>query len=150
LDEPKPYLLIRTASVADQKTIEQIVTEADINANDLDWQRFTVAEMDGAVIGTGQVKRHKDDTRELASIAVRPAWQGQGIASRIIQALLQCETEPVYLICEEQAEAFYARFGFRKLAPSEFPHMLAVIRRAFRMQWPEFEPSIMRRDGSGD
>lgn len=138
-------IILRPATAGDQAAIEQIIDEADINPNHLDWERFVVVEIDGRVVGTGQVKPHNDGTRELASIAVTPAHQKKGIASMIIRELLSHETEPLYLMCESQAEPFYERFGFRRLEFNEFPHDLARIRRAIKIKWPEFEPSIMKQ-----
>jgi N-acetylglutamate synthase-like GNAT family acetyltransferase len=140
---------LRPATAADQAIIVQIIEEADINPNNLDWERFLLAEIDGQVVGTGQVKPHKDGTRELASIAVRPAHQRKGIASLIIHALLAREIELLYLMCEEAAESFYQRFGFRRLSVNEMPRELGKIRRAIKIRWPEFEPSIMKQTEEG-
>src|ERR1700730_18130879 len=54
----------------------------------LKWPNFVVAEDDGAIVGVGQIKSHGDGSRELASIAVVPARQGQGIARAGLEALL--------------------------------------------------------------
>src|SRR4051812_37601455 len=105
---------IRPAVAADQAAIKRIIHEAEINPNHLDWPRFVVAEVGGKVVGVGQVKPHKDGSRELASIAVIPDYQRQGIASRIINTLLAREHEPLYLMCEVKNETFYERFGFRR------------------------------------
>src|SRR6202521_2197724 len=79
---------IRTATEADQPTIRRLIKEANINPMSLDWPNFVVAEEDGAIVGVGQVKAHGDGSRELASIAVVPARQGQGIGRAIIETLL--------------------------------------------------------------
>ncbi len=110
---------IRPATEADQPTIEAIIHAADINPNGLDWRRFLLAEADGQIIGTGQVKPHPDGSRELASIAVIPEWRGKGVAQQIIAALLARENEPLYLMCESSLEPLYARFGFRAINRSE-------------------------------
>jgi N-acetylglutamate synthase-like GNAT family acetyltransferase len=143
-----PTVHYRAATAADHAHIVQIIEEADINPNDLAWERFLVAEADGQVIGTAQIKPHSDGTHELASIAVRPAYQGRGIASTLIQQLLARESGLLYLMCEKDAEGFYQRFGFRKLAVSEMPHDLKKLRRAIMIRWPDFEPSIMKRDAT--
>jgi N-acetylglutamate synthase-like GNAT family acetyltransferase len=67
------------------------------------------------VIGCGQLKPHGKNICELASIAVQPAWRGQGVARAIIENLLKenetgsCE---VYLTCRAALEPFYMKFGF--------------------------------------
>jgi amino-acid N-acetyltransferase len=85
----------------------------------LDWQRFLLAEADGRIIGTVQVKPHGDGTRELASLAVVPAWQNRGVGTALMQAALARETGPLYLTCRSEIEGYYTRFGFRSLARGE-------------------------------
>ena len=91
---------IRPATQIDQKTIERIIRDANINPMSLDWHRFIVAE----------------DER-------------QGIASEIIRALLANEQGDLYLICRDELESFYARFGFYRIDPKEMtPYFRTIIR----------------------
>ena len=133
---------IRPATQSDQKTIERIVREANINPMSLDWRRFLVAEDDvpsteftlrneglRMIVGVGQVKPHDDGSRELASIAVIPEHQRQGIASEIIRALLANERGDLYLICRDELESFYERFGFWRIGPKEMPPYFRTIIR---------------------
>ena len=48
------------------------------------------------VIGCGQIKPHGDGTRELASIAVVPEHQRQGIGTEIIARLIEGQPLPLY------------------------------------------------------
>ncbi|MFN8425135.1 MAG: GNAT family N-acetyltransferase [Anaerolineales bacterium] len=48
---------------------------------------------------------------ELASIAVRPEYQGQGIAALVIEYLLKDSPRPLYLTCVSRMGAFYQKFG---------------------------------------
>jgi N-acetylglutamate synthase-like GNAT family acetyltransferase len=115
-------LTIRPAIEADQPTIRRLVAEARINRMSLNWPNFVVAEEDGAIVGVGQVKAHDDGSRELASIAVIPARQKQGIGRAIIETLLAREPGVVlYLTCRRELEDYYKRFGFRLLVGSEYP-----------------------------
>lgn len=111
----------RPAVQADQQAITAIVRAAGINPFSLRWQRFLVAEEDGRIIGLAQMKPHRDGSRELASLAVMPERQGQGIGSALVQALLAGECGPIYLTCRDPLESYYARFGFRRLASREMP-----------------------------
>ncbi len=106
---------IRAATAADQADIKKIVREAGINPFSLDWPRFLIAEEDGQVVGVGQIKQHRDGSRELASIAVIPGYRGQGIGAALIEALLQPETGQLYLFCRPGLEPYYQRFGFCKV-----------------------------------
>ena len=121
---------LRPATAADQPIITAIVRQAGINPRDLEWPRFIVAEREGEVIGVGQVKPHGDGSRELASIAVRPEFQGQGAGSAICRALIERESGVLHLITISRTEAYYHRFGFRKVGPDEMP---PYFRRFFRV-----------------
>jgi N-acetylglutamate synthase-like GNAT family acetyltransferase len=81
-----------------------------------------VAEEDGNIVGVGQVKAHGDGSRELASIAVVPARQGQGIGRAIIETLLAREGGAVlYLTCRRELQRYYERFDFKLLESSDYP-----------------------------
>jgi amino-acid N-acetyltransferase len=112
---------IRPASAVDQPAIRAIVYAARINPLDLDWRRFLVAEENGRVIGVGQVRPHSDGSRELASLAVIPERQAQGIGGALIEALLAREPGAVHLMCMDGLEHYYERFDFRRLGRAELP-----------------------------
>lgn len=138
-------VIIRPATVADASAIRTIIRAARLNPFGLDWQRFLVAEADGRVIGTGQVKSHSDGSRELSSIAVIPEWRGQGIASAIITAMLARETGTLHLMCRSSLEPFYAAFGFRRIEWPEFPQSLRPFARIIRLLYPL--TFLIERDG---
>ena len=134
-------LTLRDATIEDQPTIRQIVRAANINPTGLNWPRFIVAEDGGAIVGVGQVKTHRDGTRELASIAVLPARQGQGIGTAIIQDLVRREKATLHLTCRSRLQGYYERFGFRRLESRDYPpyfaRMLPILNtlgRFFRVQ----------------
>ena len=134
-------LTLRDATVEDQPTIRQIVRAANINPTGLEWPRFIVAEDAGAIVGVGQVKPHRDGTRELASIAVLPRRQGQGIGKTIIEELIRREKGTLHLTCRARLQGYYERFGFRKLESRDYPPYFArmlpilnTIGRLFRVR----------------
>ena len=117
---------IRAAKAEDQATIRRIIRAANLNPMSLDWPNFLIAEDAGEVVGIGQVKTHRDGSRELASIAVVPARQGQGIGSAIVNALLDRHGGGVlHLTCQGKNEGYYARFGFRRIPRKELPPYFA-------------------------
>src|SRR5258708_27326762 len=120
-------ITLRRASEADQDRIKEIIHEVGINPNGLAWNRFLLAEVDGTVVGTGQIKPHGDGSRELASIAVLPAYEHRGIGSQIIRTLLERESDTLYLMCQRRNEAFYQRFGFGAIAEDQMPRALRRI-----------------------
>ena len=113
---------IRPATAADQQTIRRMVREAGINPMSLHWPHFLIAEEDGRTIGIGQVKRHRDGSRELASMAVVPERQGEGVGSAVIRELLALHGhEVLHLTCVPENQGYYARFGFHRLERAEYP-----------------------------
>ena len=118
----------------------------------LRWRNFVVAEDGGAIVGIGQVKTHGDGSRELASIAVIPARQSQGIGGAIIKTLLACEQGVVHLTCRSQLQGYYERFGFRRLDPPEFPlyfrRMIPLINVVARLAGTQI--LVMRREARQD
>jgi N-acetylglutamate synthase-like GNAT family acetyltransferase len=117
---------IRTATEADQPTIRRFVKEARLNPMSLNWPNFVIAEDDSEIVGVGQVKAHGDGTRELASIVVAPARQGQGIGSAVIKTLLARNPAAVlHLTCRSELPSYYERFGFRLLNRAAYPPYFA-------------------------
>jgi len=113
---------LHQAAQADFPSIRNLIHEVGINPMALDWRRFLVArDAQGNVIGCGQVKPHRDGSSELASIAVKPGWRGQGIARAIIQKLIASHSGVLYLTCRASLESFYLRFGFRVIEKDEMP-----------------------------
>jgi amino-acid N-acetyltransferase len=118
---------LRRAQASDQKTITAIVHAARINPTHLNWQRFILAVDGEVIVGVGQIKNYKDGSRELASIAIIPAYQRQGIASQIINALMKDEKGSIHLFCRAGLASFYRRFGFEVIPFQELPPELAKI-----------------------
>ncbi len=114
-------VLLRSAAETDQPCITAIIREARINPMDLKWKNFVVAvdQATGEIVGTGQIKAHRDGSRELASIAVMPEQQGRGIARQIIERLLAQTTGTLYLTCRSVMGPMYEKFGFREIGVDE-------------------------------
>ena len=107
----------RPATQQDKKAIKSLIHAVHINPIGLKWQRFVVAVAgDGRLIGCGQIKPHRDGSRELASVAVQKAWRKQGIAAHIIRQLLADAPSPVWLTCMDKLVPFYEQFGFEEVA----------------------------------
>jgi N-acetylglutamate synthase-like GNAT family acetyltransferase len=141
-------LTIRSAIASDQPTIRRLIKAANLNRMSLDWPNFVMAEEDGAIVGLGQIKTHGDGSRELASIAVLPARQGQGIGSAIIESLLDREPNAVlHLTCRRELEGFYERFGFVRLQRADYPRyfsrLIPIIN--FVARFFQTEIVVMRR-----
>lgn len=137
-----PFAL-RWANEADAPAIQRLVRESNLNRLGIAWQRFIVAEDAGRIVGMGQIKVHGDGSRELASIATAPDRRGKGIATAIIEALLnnalqKAQAGEIYLTCRSHNEAFYKRFGFRRVerpdgASPYFARLVRLINAAHRV-----------------
>lgn len=104
---------IRRAAAADQADIRSLIRRVRINPLGLDWRRFClVVDQNGDVIGCGQIKLHKDGSRELASIAVMETWRNKAVATNLILHLLREEDGPIWLMCRSDLVPFYKKFGF--------------------------------------
>ena len=115
-------LTTRPATEVDQPRILGLIKAVRLPRMNLRWPNFMVAEEDGEMVGMGQVKSHGDGSRELASIAVVPSRQGEGIGIAIIEALLARESGFVlHLSCRRELEGYYERFGFKRLEPAMYP-----------------------------
>ena len=112
---------IRRATERDQQAIRGLVHGERLNPTGLDWPNFLVAALDGRVIGAVQMRKHSDGSRELGSLVVTKAARGRGIASRLIDALLAEDREPVWMITSEPYTGAYSRWGFRRIEPRTAP-----------------------------
>ena len=113
---------IRPATQADAGAIRSLIHRVKINPLSLDWRRFVLAvNPAGEILGCGQIKPHGDGTRELASIAVWPRYQGGGVGRALVAHLLASSNPPLYLTCRASLRRFYEPFGFHPLEPEEMP-----------------------------
>ncbi len=113
---------LRPARESEAGQIKDLIHLVGINPMGLDWKRFVVAVNDrDEMIGIGQLKPHGEDILELASIAVYPEYQGQGVGRGIIEYLLKDSPRPLYLMCESSNGPLYEKFGFRELPYDEMP-----------------------------
>mgnify|MGYP001199862352 CR=1 FL=1 len=113
---------IRPARETDAAPIRDLIYLVRINPMGLDWKRFVVAVDDRAeMIGCGQLKPHGQEILELASIAVYPEHQGNGVARLLIEHLLKDSPRPLYLMCQSSLGPFYEKFGFQAISYQEMP-----------------------------
>jgi GNAT superfamily N-acetyltransferase len=134
---------IRPARSEDEQAIRELIHRVNINPMGLDWHRFLVIEDEnGYLIACGQVKPHKDGSRELASIAVDENFRGQGYARQIIERLMTENPPPLYLTCRQTKRGMYEKFDFRSLTYKE---MTPYFRRLYG--FAKFISWLVRRLG---
>jgi len=115
-------LTLRPARETESAAIKDLIYSVGINPMGLDWKRFVVAvDAQDQVVATGQIKPHGRDILELASIAVKQEYRGQGFARAIIEHLLKDSPRPLYLTCVSSLEPLYNKFGFISIPYREMP-----------------------------
>ena len=113
---------LRDATADDEAIIRGLILRNNLNPFDIDWRSFIVAEdAQQNFVGCGQIRRH-GGIEELASLMVKDEWQGQGIASLLMEALLGRSDRPLWLMCESTLTGYYKQFGFEEVInPLELP-----------------------------
>ena len=123
---------IREALESESAQIKDLINLVGNNPSGLDWRRFVVAvNAEGEVISCGQLKPHGSDILELASIATKPEYERQGLASAIIIELLKTPVRPLYLMCMEHNGSLYEKFGFRAIDADEMPKYFRRMKKLF-------------------
>lgn len=114
-------IVFRHAAEQDQAAIRALVHSERLNPTGIKWPNFVVAAVGGRIVGAAQIRKHSDGSRELGSLVVARERRGQGIASRMIDALLADEREPIWLITPQSLAKVYARWGFEQIEASAAP-----------------------------
>ena len=121
---------VRRATAGDQEEITRLVRAARLNPAGLAWPAFVVAEDDGRLVGAAQLRRHPDAAVELASLVVDGPARGAGVATSMVDVLLETETAPVCTIIDRRFTGHFARWGFAPVTPDKLPRS---IRRTLRI-----------------
>jgi amino-acid N-acetyltransferase len=111
----------RPATEQDQQAIKALVHGERLNPIGIHWPNFVVAAMAGRIVGAVQIRKHSDGSRELGSLVVAKDQRGHGIASRMIDRLLEDEREPIWMITSESHAEIFARWGFERIEPAAAP-----------------------------
>ena len=77
-------------------------------------QEFTVAEMDGEVVGCGALHVMWDDLAEIRTLAVRAGFTGRGVGQAVLEALVERarDIDVDRLFCLTFEVDFFSRNGF--------------------------------------
>ncbi|MGQ9582830.1 MAG: GNAT family N-acetyltransferase [Thermoplasmatota archaeon] len=93
-----------------------------------DQKEFWVAEHMGRLVGCARLK-FLGDCYELASLAVRPSYQGRGVGALLVTTCLDQADSDVY--CLTMDPEYFGRMGFREATASELPAELYKKLRSF-------------------
>jgi GNAT superfamily N-acetyltransferase len=99
------------------------------------------------------MRKHSDGSRELGSLVVSKEARGHGIASRLIDALLAEDHDPVWMITAEPYGGAYSRWGFEQIGTRMAPakvrrnHLMGSLARviSFVMRRPMRRLVILER-----
>lgn len=116
-------LIIRQARTSDIKNIRAIIDEYAAGRRLLtketvtlyeSVQEFTVAEIDGKVIGCGAMHVLWEDLAEVRSVAVDKSVRGKGVGHGILEVLIKraSELEIKRIFCLTFETEFFGRHGF--------------------------------------
>ena len=118
--------IIRPARTSDIKAIRAIIDEYAASRRLLtketvtlyeSVQEFTVAEIEGKIVGCGAVHVLWEDLAEVRSVAVDQSIRGQGIGHRILEALISRASEigVKRIFCLTFETEFFGRHGFKEI-----------------------------------
>jgi amino-acid N-acetyltransferase len=119
-------LLIRPARTSDIKAIRGIIDEYAAGRRLLtketvtlyeSVQEFTVAELDGKVVGCGAVHVLWEDLAEVRSVAVDASVRGKGVGHGILEVLIKraAELGVKRIFCLTFETQFFGRHGFKEI-----------------------------------
>ena len=119
-------LLIRQARTSDIKAIRGIIDEYAAGRRLLtketvtlyeSVQEFTVAEIDGKVVGCGAVHVLWEDLAEVRSVAVDTKLRGKGVGHGILEVLIKraAELGVKRIFCLTFETQFFGRHGFKEI-----------------------------------
>jgi N-acetylglutamate synthase-like GNAT family acetyltransferase len=112
----------RNATPNDIPDIQQLLEGVRGDDRDMTPDEFIVAHMDDKIVGCARIKMLETGEPELASVAVVAGMRGRGIGSELVNSIARRERHrPIYLLCLEEAGAFYLKLGFRIASPKELP-----------------------------
>jgi len=108
----------REAGYAVRRTVFQdeqhVPPELEFDGDD-EHAVHVIAEVDGAIVGTGRVVVHSDHAK-IGRMAVLPAWRTRGLGRMLLTALLRAAARDgavrAVLHAQVHAIGFYQRAGF--------------------------------------
>jgi amino-acid N-acetyltransferase len=139
MDGMETPIIIRNAGFGDAEAIFRLIKSypdellarpvSDIVQN---IDRFMVAERDGAVVGAAawavlpEIGKAMQPSVEVKSVAVDKALKGQGIGTRLVEAVIARirEFKPAQIIVLTFTPDFFGKLGFVKVAKETLMHKL--------------------------
>lgn len=113
------------AKESDMAEIDSIVKYAGGDMRDAHAMQFTVAYVNGHVVGCVRIRPVSESIWMLASLAVHPQFRERGIGTNLVsKCVASFQKRPIYLLCYADREHFYIKNGFTRIDPSNLPDPL--------------------------
>ena len=145
--EARAQIRMREMTAEDIAAARSLSRELNWPHRSSDWQHLlshgggVVAEREGEVVGTAMSWRYGDEAARLGMIIVSSCCQGEGIGSRLMQALLgPLGDRTVMLNSTEEGLALYRKFGFKTVGT-----ICQHQGTAFTVPLPELQPNMRVR-----
>jgi hypothetical protein len=103
---------IRRATELDQPAIRALARSGQLSRTDVKWPSCWVASTGQRIVGIVQMRSHSDGSHELGPLVVSKEVRGQGIAGRLIDALVAAEPGPIWMVTAQAFAAVCKRWGF--------------------------------------
>ncbi|MCX6561393.1 MAG: GNAT family N-acetyltransferase [Candidatus Aminicenantes bacterium] len=104
-------MIVRSARPEDRPSIRALAARLGLDYEDMEGDRFWIAEDGGRLAGLVGLKRHVD-CLELVGLGVDPELRSGGIGGRLVAALAAAAESDVYLATI--IPPYFARLGFGK------------------------------------
>lgn len=84
------------------------------------WQHYRVVrDSFGSLAGAGSLRPLDERRAEIRGLVAAPEWRGAGVASALMDSLLQWARErELDVVCVTRKPEFFRRFGFTETTPS--------------------------------
>lgn len=143
---------IEPARRADMKTVKMYLKRARLDVSDVRRKKFLLAKNGDDFVGCVQLKTYPG-VRELASMLVRKRYREHGVGQSLVRQIRSQTTPPVYLICPQHRQSYYAQFGFQTVTGYDKLPFLFLLKAGVAkfIVGPRLKVTLiaMRWDGSG-
>lgn len=129
----KEWVLERRALMGSPESIAKRKQQVEQNPNNKTSSSFVAKDARGKIIGFIHMYINDEGVQNLGAIYVLPEYQGKGVASALMQKLLEWADRTKFIKLgvvkyNERAKAFYRKWGFEEM-PGEhlFGHKLPEV-----------------------
>jgi N-acetylglutamate synthase-like GNAT family acetyltransferase len=134
--------LIEPCTIFDFKRVCELIQEFELDNRNLTPEQFLVIKQDFEIIAFGRVLEH-ENCSEICSLGVIKNKRNQGLAKKLMMALIQKATKPIYIV--SILPKYFIAMGFELC--DKFPEViqgklnyctgsLPVDEKYLAMKWP--------------